>query len=87
MTEFRKYGRSPLPGTVRLKHREIGEIYVEDGDISATGLFLKFHRTAEVAVGDELAAELVDAADSGSAGETRLRVVRVTGEGIGVAFI
>lgn len=86
MTEFRKYGRSPLPGTVKLKHRDLGEIVVEDGNISATGLFLKIRRAAQVAVGDEFAAELPQAANELHTG-TRVKVVRVTSDGVGVAFV
>jgi hypothetical protein len=86
MSEFRKYGRSPLAGRVKLKHRELGEFYAEDGDISATGLFLKINETAVFAVGDELAAELPLAANESRA-PTRLRVVRITNEGVGAAFM
>lgn len=86
MTEFRKYGRSPLAGRVRVKHRELGELYAEGGDISATGVFLKIHITSTMAIGDVLAAELPQAANE-STGEARLRVVRVTSEGIGLTFL
>ena len=85
-TEFRKYGRSPLCGQVKLKHRDLGEFYAEGGDISATGIFLKFPREQAVAVGDEVAAELPEA-NQQLPGEARLRVVRVTSEGIGFAFL
>lgn len=86
MTEFRKYGRSPLAGRVKVKHRELGELYAEGGDISATGVFLKIRITDTMAIGDVLAAELPQAANESTA-ETRLRVVRVTSEGIGLTFL
>ncbi len=91
MTEFRKYGRSPLAGKVKLTHRDLGEFFAEDGDISATGLFLKLQAvdqtsTAGLAIGDELAAELPHAPDEPGA-ETLLRVVRVTDDGVGMAFV
>lgn len=86
-TEFRKYGRSPLDGKVKLKHRELGEFYAEGGDISATGVFLKVPSTQVVAVGDELAAVLPAAANEARISEARLRVVRVTSEGVGFAFL
>lgn len=86
MTEFRKYGRSPLPGRVKLKHREVGEFYVEDGDISAAGLFLKTRQSSAISVGDELAVELPNSAIAPLRG-TRMRVVRVTTEGLGLMFL
>ncbi len=85
MSEFRKNGRSPLAGRVKLKHRELGEFYAEDGDISATGLFLKINGTAVFTIGDELSAELPHAANE--SGAALLRVVRITHEGVGVAFM
>jgi hypothetical protein len=87
-TEFRKYGRSPLDGRVKLKHRELGEFYAEGGDISATGLFLKVDANRAMAIGDVLAAELPQHIPANELlGNARLRVVRVTDEGVGLAFV
>lgn len=91
MSEFRKCSRSRLSGKVKLKHRELGEFYAEDGDISATGLFLKICDTDSsgigiLAIGDELAAELPHAANESPA-DARLRVVRITREGVGMMFM
>lgn len=92
-TEFRKYGRSPLAGKVTLKHRELGEIYADGGDISAAGVFLRLSVEQPMAVGDEVAAVLpttINAAVANHAAvvsEARLRVVRITSDGIGLAFL
>lgn len=90
-TEFRKYGRSPLAGKVKLKHRELGEIYADGGDISAAGVFLRLSVEQPMAVGDEVAAVLPTtigvAPHAAIASEARLRVVRITSDGIGLAFL
>ncbi|WP_080516721.1 PilZ domain-containing protein [Teredinibacter turnerae] len=85
MSQFRKHGRTPVKCAVRLKHREIGDVITETRDISESGVFVSCRELVHfVAIGDEFEAKLYTECDRVS--ETHLKVVRLTDDGVGLAF-
>lgn len=86
MSEFRKHGRKLVKCAVRLNHKEFGEIVTETRDISETGVFVSCADLVSfVAIGERIQARLY--ADCDSVSETHLEVVRLSDEGVGLAFI
>lgn len=86
MSEFRKHGRKPIKCAVRLNHKEFGEIVTETRDISETGVFVScVDLVRRVAIGEQIEAKLYSECDSVS--ETHLEVVRLSEDGVGLAFI
>jgi len=85
MSGFRKHGRTLVKCAVRLSHREIGDVVTETRDISETGVFVSCRELVHfISIGDEFDATLYSECDDVS--ETSLKVVRLTEDGVGLAF-
>ena len=87
MSGFRKHGRRLAKCVVRLAHSEFGELVAETRDISETGVFVNSRDLVSiVTVGDRFNAKLYNLAEKKGVSETRMMVVRLTDEGVGLAF-
>ncbi|WP_188150753.1 PilZ domain-containing protein [Teredinibacter waterburyi] len=85
MPGFRKHGRTLVKCAVRLTHRDIGDVVTETRDISETGVFVTCRDLVHfISIGDEFDATLYS--DTDHVSETQLKVVRLTTEGVGLAF-
>lgn len=85
MSGFRKHGRTPVRCAVRLTHKEIGDVVAETRDISETGVFVSCREFVHfISIGDEFEAKLYT--ENNQVSETNMRVVRLTEEGVGLAF-
>lgn len=85
MSGFRKHGRTLVKCAVRLKHRDIGDVVAETRDISETGVFVNCRELVHfISIGDEFEANLYT--ETNCVSKTNLKVVRLTDEGIGLAF-
>lgn len=85
MSGFRKHGRTLVKCAVRLTHKEIGDVIAETRDISETGVFVSCRELVHfISIGDEFEAKLYNTDKEVS--ETSMRVVRLTSDGVGLAF-
>ena len=85
MSGFRKHGRKVVKCAVKLTHSEIGDVVAETRDISESGVFVSCKDLLNyLAVGDELEASLYT--DCEIISHAVLKVVRLTDEGIGLAY-
>ena len=85
MSGFRRYGRKPLRYAVKFTHSSAGDIQAETQDISETGMFVRGTSLAKcLTIGDTLNAQL--RCDQDSVENTQLKVVRMTDDGVGLAF-
>jgi len=85
MAGFRKHGRTLTKCAVRLSHRDIGEVVTETRDISETGVFIACRELVHyISIGDEFEAKLYN--ENNDISETHLKVVRLTEDGVGLAF-
>ncbi|WP_096085470.1 PilZ domain-containing protein [Agaribacterium haliotis] len=81
MSGFRRFGRKPFVGAVKLQHDAFGEMYAETQDVSESGLFVRDANLREqLNVGDLLNATLENI-------QHEMKVVRLTREGAGLAFV
>ncbi|MBX2857361.1 MAG: PilZ domain-containing protein [Cellvibrionaceae bacterium] len=87
MSGFRKHGRRLAKCLVRLSHTELGELVAETRDISETGVFLNSRDLVNIVnVGERFNAKLYNTVAEKAVSETRLMVVRLTDDGVGLAF-
>ncbi|WP_075188293.1 PilZ domain-containing protein [Teredinibacter haidensis] len=85
MSGFRKHGRTVVKCVVRLTHRDIGDVMAETRDISESGVFVNCRELVHfIAIGDEFEAKLYSECNDVS--ETNMKVVRLTADGVGLAF-
>lgn len=85
MSGFRRYGRKPIKCAVRLCHSIHGDIVAETSDISENGVFIRSKSLEQVVkVGDTIDAKLFSSESESS--DAQLRVVRTTGDGVGLSF-
>ncbi len=85
MPGFRKHGRILTKCSVRLSHNDLGDIVAETRDISETGVFVACKELLHtICVGDTVEAELHSERQDVS--HAHLRVIRLTEEGVGLAF-
>ncbi|WP_370981047.1 PilZ domain-containing protein [Agaribacterium sp. ZY112] len=81
MSGFRRFGRKPTVGAIRLEHEAIGELVAETQDVSESGLFVRGDQFRDhLNVGDKVDATIKEIPH-------KMKVVRVTGEGAGLAYI
>ncbi|WP_185234839.1 PilZ domain-containing protein [Teredinibacter franksiae] len=85
MSGFRKHGRTLEKCLVRLNHADFGEVVVETRDISESGVFVSCRDIVRfISIGDELHAKLYS--ECRNVSETSMKVVRLTDDGVGLAF-
>lgn len=85
MSGFRRCGRKPLRCAVKFSHEMAGDFQAETYDISDSGMFVRCAELVKVlAVGDTLNAKLDS--EMASAEDKLLKIVRLTDEGVGLAF-
>lgn len=85
MSGFRKHGRTLTKCSVRLSHGDLGEIVAETRDISETGVFVACKELLNaMCVGDTVEAELHS--ERRDISHAYLRVIRLTEDGVGLAF-
>ncbi|WP_245929244.1 PilZ domain-containing protein [Agarilytica rhodophyticola] len=82
---YRKHGRTLVTYAVKLANDSLGEVVAETRDVSETGIFVKCKDLVKkISIGDGFKAEAL--LGSGKAMPKHLTVVRLTDEGIGLAF-
>ena len=85
MSGFRRYGRKPLKCAIRISHDGRDDIFAETRDISESGVFIRSADLLDrMTVGETVEAQLYSEQDDVS--NTQLKVVRLTREGVGLAF-
>lgn len=85
MSGFRKHGRKLTRCAVHLSSDHIGEVFAETRDISETGVFISCQDLLQgLCVGDKLEAKLYSECDH--IFHACMRVIRLTEEGVGLAF-
>ncbi len=85
MSGFRKHGRTLVKCAVHLSNHEIGDLVTETRDISETGVFISCSELVHfISIGDEFRAKLYSECDNIS--EAVVKVVRLTEDGVGLAF-
>lgn len=85
MSGFRRCGRRPLRYEVKFSHAIVGDVMTETQDISETGIFVRGKELIKyLCIGDILNVQLTS--ESEVFEDTQLKVVRMTDEGIGLAF-
>ncbi len=85
MQSFRKHGRELVKFAVTFKHRELGDITVETRDVSETGVFVNCKDLIpHFSIGDEITAKLHRDCENES--QVVAKVVRLTNDGIGLAY-
>lgn len=85
MSGFRRCGRKPLRYAVKFSHKLAGDVQAETHDVSDTGMFVRDSQLVKVLnVGETLNAELK--CDQNSTEDAQLKVVRMTDDGVGLAF-
>ena len=84
MSGFRKHGRTHVRCAIRLTHTDLGDVVAETHDVSETGVFIKCRDLLHcISVGDEFEAKMYS---DGGVSSAQLTVVRMTREGIGLAY-
>jgi len=87
MSGYRRHGRTLVKCPVKLQHDGIGEIFAETRDMSETGVFvLSKDLPSQVSIGDGITANLNDNSSNDSVRASQLTVVRMTDDGLGLAY-
>ncbi len=85
MPGYRKHGRTLVKCAVKLTHDGFGAIQAETRDISETGVFVWCKNLPHsITIGDHLGAEMHTSCDDVTL--TKLIVVRLTEEGVGLSY-
>ncbi len=86
MSGYRKHGRKTVKHSVTLSHDALGEIVAETRDVSETGFFASCRNLPKaVSVGDAFKAKMY--LDSANQFFSKVTVVRLTEEGVGLEFL
>ena len=85
MSGFRRYGRKPLRCAIKFSHSSGGDFQAETQDISDAGIFIRDSGLVSVLnIGEVLSAKLQCNQDAFE--DTKLKVVRMTADGVGLEF-
>jgi len=84
MPDSRRHARIPMKCRVKIQHPSIGEIVVESGDISDSGIFLLAEDTEGLEVGTIVKGQVQGMMED--APVLDMEVVRFESDGIGLRF-
>lgn len=87
MTENRKFERYAISLEVELNYPGTGKMILNTRDMSDGGVFLYMDEGARPPIGEELFLKLTGLVGGEEPPRVRVRVARITHEGIGLEFI
>lgn len=82
----RVFIRSHVSAPIKLSHPRLGELMLNVDDISDGGAFISLENSDGFAMNDEVSVQIIAFGDKAPV-PVPMRVVRITPEGVGLAYI